>query len=565
MRHHCLRWLRVVGVYCRASSDGKCRAEQLSVTLSNREVGDYVIPTPGEFTPAPLVIRNFEERTTLITAILRRGSTVIAEENRPWRRVARSNWFSPMILAWVIGASDFCLVLLAAAGAFPAYYFAAYYNVVDQDIPGPGRHVLTAFLAAILFVGVFERLGGYRLGQLSKLEWQVTRNLMTWGILISALLFVAFIGKISESYSRGWMLAWMFAAVGTQLAGRCLLEIATRRGRQAGFLAQNIVVFGAGNEGQQLVAKLQRSGDKSVFIRGIFDDRKSRVSRTIHGVSVLGTSDDLLRFARDVRIDDVILALPLDAERRLKTLFEKLKGAALDLRLSVEPIAERFQFHGMRYIGVAPVLEIADRPLKHWRAVVKWFEDQFIAALLLIAFAPLIAIVALLIKLDSRGPVLFVQQRFGFNNEVIPVLKFRTMYVDRGDPSGGQRTVQHDPRITRVGRVIRTLSIDELPQLFNVLHGEMSVVGPRPHPIAMKASDDALYGDAVARYFHRHRVKPGITGWAQVNGLRGEVDTLAKARARVAHDLYYIEHWSLWLDLKILLKTIVVAIYQPAY
>ena len=125
--------------------------------------------------------------------------------------------------------------------------------------------------------------------------------------------------------------------------------------------------------------------------------------------------------------------------------------------------------------------------------------------------------------------------------------------------------MRYDPRVTRVGRIIRALSIDELPQLINVLRGEMSIVGPRPHAIAMKAGDDVFYGDAVAQYFQRHRVKPGLTGWAQVNRLRGEVDTLAKAHARVVHDLYYIEHWSLWLDLKILLKTIITLIHQPAY
>jgi exopolysaccharide biosynthesis polyprenyl glycosylphosphotransferase len=238
---------------------------------------------------------------------------------------------------------------------------------------------------------------------------------------------------------------------------------------------------------------------------------------------------------------------------------------ALDLRLSVEPIAEKFQVRGMSYIGAAPVLEIADRPLKQWRAVAKWVEDKSLAILLLTAFAPLMAFVALLIKLDSRGPVLFAQKRFGFNNDVIPVLKFRTMYVDLGDRSGGQRTIRQDPRVTRMGRIIRALSIDELPQLINVLRGEMSIVGPRPHPIAMQAGNGALYGDAVAQYCHRHRVKPGITGWAQVNGLRGEVDTLHKARARVDHDLYYIEHWSPWLDLKIVLKTIFVVMYRPVY
>ena len=165
------------------------------------------------------------------------------------------------------------------------------------------------------------------------------------------------------------------------------------------------------------------------------------------------------------------------------------------------------------------------------------------------------ALIAILIKLDSPGPVLFVQRRFGFNNEEIRVLKFRTMYIDRSDPTGAQRTVPDDPRVTRLGRILRLLSFDELPQLLNVVRGDMSLIGPRPHAIAMMAGGRP-YGEAVEEYLHRHRVKPGITGWAQVNGLRGEVDTLEKAHARVAHDLYYIEHWSLWFDLKIFLRTV---------
>ena len=182
-------------------------------------------------------------------------------------------------------------------------------------------------------------------------------------------------------------------------------------------------------------------------------------------------------------------------------------------------------------------------------------EDKLLGSLLLIFVGPLMALTAILIKLDSPGPVLFVQKRFGFNNEVIGVLKFRTMHIDRADPSGAQRTVRNDPRVTRLGRILRWLSFDELPQLINVIRGDMSLVGPLPHAVAIKAGD-RLYGEAVERYLHRHRVKPGITAWAQVSGLRGEVDTLEKAHARVAQDLYYIEHWSRWLDLKILLKTV---------
>jgi len=188
-------------------------------------------------------------------------------------------------------------------------------------------------------------------------------------------------------------------------------------------------------------------------------------------------------------------------------------------------------------------------------AIIKQFVDVILSSFLLVIFAPAMAVIALIIKLDSPGPVFFVQDRFGFNNDAIRVLKFRTMYYDKGDPAGGKRTVRNDPRVTRSGRFLRAFSLDELPQLINVLRGEMSLVGPRPHAIAMKAGD-RLYHEAVDTYAQRHRVKPGITGWAQVNGMRGEIDTLEKARRRVTYDLEYVEHWSLGLDLKILMMSI---------
>jgi lipopolysaccharide/colanic/teichoic acid biosynthesis glycosyltransferase len=170
---------------------------------------------------------------------------------------------------------------------------------------------------------------------------------------------------------------------------------------------------------------------------------------------------------------------------------------------------------------------------------------------LLVLVAPFMAFIALVIKLDSKGPVFFIQDRFGFNNQVIRVVKFRTMHADQGDITGAARTVRNDPRLTRVGRVLRVFSLDELPQLVNVVAGQMSLVGPRPHALTMRAGSQ-LYHEAVHEYLHRHRVKPGITGWSQVNGLRGEIDTIEKARARVRFDLQYIDDWSIWLDLKIL-------------
>ena len=459
---------------------------------------------------------------------------------------------SSEILATAIAAIDFCLVLTAAAVAFTLYFDFSSRSAGGAEAE---YYIWTTLFAAMLFVVGFERFGGYRLMQLLKLRWQLTRALTMWSMTLSILLLVAFLGKTSETYSRGWALTWFIATPALLLTVRGIFYRAVSGWIRGGSLARNVVIVGAGDEGRRIIGKLRKSQDKSVVIRGIFDDRKSRLPGSVLGLNVLGTTDDLVQLARRVPVDEVIVALPLDAEDRLKALFSKLQGIATDLRLSVDPIAEKFQVRGTSYLGAVPMLVITDRPLKNWHAFAKCIEDKVLSALLLILLGPLMAIIALLIKLDSRGPVFFVQERFGFNNDVIKILKFRTMYLDRGDQSGAQRTVQNDPRVTGVGRALRSLSLDELPQLINVLHGEMSLVGPRAHAIAMKAGN-RLYHDAVEQYRHRHRVKPGITGWAQVNGLRGEVDTLEKARARVAHDIYYIDHWSLWLDLKIVLKTI---------
>jgi polysaccharide biosynthesis protein PslA len=269
---------------------------------------------------------------------------------------------------------------------------------------------------------------------------------------------------------------------------------------------------------------------------------------------VQGTVDDLLAFAAHYPIDEVIVALPLMAEQRLKEIFDTLKMLPVDLRLSAETLTAAFPVRGISYLADVPTLEVADRPLKHWNAVIKWIEDKALASVLCVMLAPAMAIIAVLIRLDSPGPIFFVQERFGFNSRPVRILKFRTMYADKGDPSGGQRTLRNDPRVTRIGRILRSLSLDELPQLINVLRGEMSLVGPRPHAITMRAGD-RLYHDAVKEYLHRHRVKPGITGWAQIHGQRGEIDSLEKARLRVVYDLEYIECWSIWLDLRILLMS----------
>jgi Undecaprenyl-phosphate glucose phosphotransferase len=508
-------------------------------------MGDCVPTAARELSLAPEADHNLHAQAASDFAT----AHAIPREAHGGRAARRHGGLSPELTAFALGVSDFCLVLAAAAPAFTAYS-----GVMDRTLADPGRHILTSFLAATLFVGSFERLGGYSLKQLSRLHWQLTRVVMTWGCAVAVLLLVAFVSKTSEAYSRGWVLAWIIAAPVLLLISRSLLHAAAVGQAASGYLTRNIAIVGAGDEGQRLIARLRAGKDRSIVIRGVFDDRKSRLPASICGLAVRGTTDDLLLFGRSSPIDEVVIALPLHAERRLKSLCDKLQALAVDVRLSLEPLAETFRVRAMGYVGEVPVLELVDRPLKNWRAVAKWTEDKLLGTSMLIFAGPLMMLIAILIKLDSRGPVFFVQKRFGFNNEVIRVLKFRTMQVDRSDPSGARRTVRNDPRVTSLGRILRWLSFDELPQLINVVRGDMSLVGPRPHAVAMKAGD-RLYCEAVEHYMHRHRVKPGITGLAQVNGLRGEIDTLQKAHARVADDLYYIEHWSLWLDLKIILKT----------
>jgi Undecaprenyl-phosphate glucose phosphotransferase len=263
---------------------------------------------------------------------------------------------------------------------------------------------------------------------------------------------------------------------------------------------------------------------------------------------------ELLEFARIARIDMLIVSLPLTAEQRVLTLLKKLWVLPVDIRLSAHANEMRFRPRAYSYIGKVPMLDIFDKPINDWDSVAKRAFDIVFSLFGIIVFSPVMAATAIAIKLESKGPVIFRQNRHGFNNEVIEVFKFRSMYTEMCDPTAKQAVVKDDPRVTRVGRFIRKTSIDELPQFFNVLRGDLSLVGPRPHATSAQTRD-MLYTEVVDTYFARHRVKPGVTGWAQISGWRGEIDSEDKIRRRTEYDLYYIENWSLWFDVKILFLT----------
>jgi Undecaprenyl-phosphate glucose phosphotransferase len=290
-------------------------------------------------------------------------------------------------------------------------------------------------------------------------------------------------------------------------------------------------------------------------VLGVFDDASELRQRDFGGHRVLGDIDALVDYARRNPIDSVIIALPWSAEQRIAAIIERLNVLPVDVRLCPDMIGFRLRRSGVSHLGDVPMLTVFEKPFADWRLVIKVVEDRLLSALILMLIGlPMLAI-ALAIKLDSPGPVFFRQKRYGFNNQLIEVLKFRTMYHTVRDDNAERLTSRNDPRVTRFGAFLRRTSLDELPQFLNVLRGDMSIVGPRPHALAAKAGG-LLYQEAVREYAARHRVKPGITGWAQINGWRGETETLEQIKKRVEHDLAYIENWSLLLDLKIIFRTI---------
>ncbi|MCH7542063.1 MAG: undecaprenyl-phosphate glucose phosphotransferase [Proteobacteria bacterium] len=301
-----------------------------------------------------------------------------------------------------------------------------------------------------------------------------------------------------------------------------------------------------------------RENDKyRTEIVGFADDRDGEEVSGNTVPASLGGIADVIRMIRDDSIDRVVIALPWNDPERMRGVVRRLAVTPVPIHLA--PDLAGFDYAGRDFTHIAglPVLHLFDRPISGWSRLTKAIEDRVLATFFLILSFPVFLVVPVIIKLFSPGPVLFRQKRYGFNNQLIEVWKFRTMYHHLQDAEANQLTKRDDARVTPVGRFLRRTSLDELPQLFNVLNGDMSLVGPRPHATAAKAGGQ-LYYDVVDRYAARHRVKPGITGWAQVNGWRGETRTVDEIEKRVEYDLYYIDNWSIWLDIRIIAKTLLV-------
>ncbi|MFI4997035.1 MAG: undecaprenyl-phosphate glucose phosphotransferase [Hyphomicrobiales bacterium] len=456
--------------------------------------------------------------------------------------------YSPLVLEGLARLTDFVLAIATGFAAFHLY-------LGDQRSFDSAYAGMVAMVSLATLLG-FQMAGLYQISALRSFSHAMARLAGTWGLVFLIGLAGVFFMKSSDAFSRVFLATWLVLGFAVISLGRVMMASAVRWLTRKGRLDRRTAIVGGGAPAETLIKLLEQEKDTGLQLCGVFDDRAdNRSPDVVANYPKLGTVDDLVEFARRTRLDLIIFTVPVSAEQRLLQMLRKLWVLPIDIRLSAHMAKLRLRPRSYSYIGSVPVLDLFDKPIADWDLVLKWIFDKVVGTAMLILLSPLLLLTALAVKLDSPGPVLFRQKRFGFNNDLVEIFKFRSMYVDQLDQGADKLVTKADPRVTRVGRFIRKASLDELPQLLNVVfYGNLSLVGPRPHALQAKAAD-RLYDQVVDGYFARHRVKPGITGWAQIHGWRGETDTQEKIQKRVEHDLHYIENWSLLLDLLIILKT----------
>ncbi len=456
--------------------------------------------------------------------------------------------YSPIVVAGLVRLGEF--LLLAGVGF-------GVHQLHVAPLWGHARQYLIIIPTMALFAVV--ALQAFRLYQLSALRAPIHHGFKiagAWAMVFVAALAAIFFLKLDEEFSRVWLAGWCVAGLVALFAERVAAAAAIRALTQQGKLDRRTAIVGGGPLAEPVLGALAAQDEGDLRILGIFDDRsEARSPDVVAGYPKLGTVDDLVEFARHARLDLIIFTLPITAEERLLQMLRKLWVLPVDIRLAAHAHKLRFRPRSYSYLGDVPVMDIFDKPIADWDVFIKTTFDKIVGSICLLLLSPLMLTIALAVKLDSPGPVFFKQKRYGFNNEEIEIYKFRSLRADSGDQEASRLVTRGDRRVTRVGRIIRKTSLDELPQLFNVVFkGNLSLVGPRPHAMQARAAE-RLYDEVVDGYFARHRVKPGITGWAQINGWRGETDTPEKIQARVEHDLDYIENWSLTRDIYILALT----------
>jgi polysaccharide biosynthesis protein PslA len=475
---------------------------------------------------------------------------------------------SPVLRGWAIASrgtfsgviflADVALIVSMSCLTGIAYHLAAY-----RECGNISSYVQVGVLAASIFAvsNLFRR--EYRLPNFFNFKPHGRRTIQLWNVTLICLLMLGFLAQISVDYSRAWIVLFYVTTLAALMVERYVIVRITALARAAGLLsAMRVFLIGTGANVGAFINRYEpwTLGINIVGCRFLtpvvasapVEERRAILER------------DLAEAAASVRQlepDAIFVLLPWSATETIDRCAETFVSLPVEIHLGPEQVLHKFEEAKLSTLGPVASLQLTRRPLTRREIIVKRIFDLIFAAGALVMATPLLVLIAILIKLDSPGPIFFVQRRYGFNQQPFRIIKFRTMRTLDDGPVIRQAR-QNDPRLTRIGRFLRRWNIDEIPQLFNVLTGDMSLVGPRPHAL----SHDHEYEQRISRYARRHNVRPGITGWAQIHGYRGETDTEEKMRKRVEYDLFYIDNWSLWLDFKIIVRTVLSrSAYQNAY
>jgi Undecaprenyl-phosphate glucose phosphotransferase len=452
--------------------------------------------------------------------------------------------------------TDVALIVAMSCFTGVAYHLVVYGNYGDVR-----SFVQGGVLAACIFAisNLFRR--EYRLPNFFSVKPHARRTIQLWNVTLICLLMVGFLTQISGGYSRGWIVLFYITTLAALMVLRYVIVRISSLARAAGLLsAQRIFLIGTGAHVGAFINRYEpwKLGINIVgcrFLTPVVATTPAKTRRTI----LDGDLAEAVASVRSLAPDAIFVLLPWSATATIERCAETFLALPVEIHLGPEQILHKFDEVKLSTLGPVASLQLTRRALARVEIIQKRMFDLIFAAAALILATPLLVLIAALIRLDSRGPIFFVQRRYGFNQQPFRIIKFRTMNTL---DDGSRQAKPDDPRVTRIGGWLRRWNIDEIPQLFNVLTGDMSLVGPRPHPLPL----DQDYQRRISLYARRHNVKPGITGWAQIHGYRGETDTDEKMRDRLEHDLFYIDNWSLWLDLKIIVRTVLSrSAYRNAY
>lgn len=420
-------------------------------------------------------------------------------------------------------------------------------------VPFSGPYFVLAIIAALLCVLIMppslsEQQAAFSSG------WTIASQIgIAWCVIVAALLLAGYAIKFSAFFSRRALFAWFLLAPVVMAAVMLLLRRLMARSLLSSGQARSAVVCGANRVSQRLIESIRARPELGLVFKGLFDDRSAERLGYEPASDLLGRFADMAQYVREQRVDAIFIATPLSHLERTEKLLTELQ----DTTASIYYVPDVFTFDLIQSrtidLNGIPVVALRDTPFAGWQGLIKRASDMVLASLMIVVASPLLVLIALAVKLTSPGSVIFKQRRYGLDGEEIIVYKFRTMTTS-DDGNEVEQASRNDPRVTPIGRILRKYSLDELPQLFNVLQGRMSVVGPRPHAVA----HNEVYRRLITGYMVRHKVAPGITGLAQVNGCRGETATVEDMQRRVEYDLQYLRQWSLALDLKILARTLAV-------